>query len=65
MAYKETLSTLKFAERAKKIKNKAVVNEENNVNYYKKQILLLQKELEQLRGINNGSNPIQKFVPLS
>jgi len=36
MAYKETLSTLKFAERAKKIKNKAIVNEENNVNFYKK-----------------------------
>lgn len=36
MAYKETLSTLKFAERAKKIKNKAVVNQENNVNFYKK-----------------------------
>ena len=34
MAYNETLSTLKFAERAKKIKDKAVVNEENNVNFY-------------------------------
>jgi len=30
MAIRETLSTLKFAERAKKIKNKAIVNEENN-----------------------------------
>jgi len=32
MAIKETIQTLKFAERAKKIKNKAVVNEENNQN---------------------------------
>jgi len=34
MAIRETLSTLKFAERAKKIKNKAIVNEENNEKYF-------------------------------
>jgi hypothetical protein len=34
MAMKETLSTLKFAERAKKIKNRAVVNEELGEKYY-------------------------------
>jgi hypothetical protein len=34
MAIRETISTLKFAERAKKIKNKAIVNEENNEKYF-------------------------------
>jgi len=34
MAIRETLTTLKFAERAKKIKNKAIVNEENNEKYF-------------------------------
>ena len=39
MAIKETLSTLRFAERAKKIKNKAVINEENNEGYFQKKYL--------------------------
>ena len=34
MAIKETLSTLQFAERAKKIKNKAIVNEEANEKFF-------------------------------
>ena len=35
-AIKETISTLKFAQRAKMIKNKAIVNEENsNAEYWK------------------------------
>ena len=46
MAMKETLSTLKFAERAKKIKNNARVNEENNENAFKKKYFLLLKEIE-------------------
>ena len=41
MAIRETLSTLKFAERAKKIKNKAVVNEE--ANFQKKYFELLKE----------------------
>ena len=36
MAIKETLSTLQFAERAKKIKNKAIVNEEANEKFFQK-----------------------------
>lgn len=40
----ETLSTLRYAERAKKIMNKAVVNESNN----NEVIAALQKEIEQL-----------------
>jgi hypothetical protein len=36
MAYRETLSTLNFAQRAKKIKNKAIVNEETTETFYKK-----------------------------
>jgi kinesin family protein 1 len=46
MAIRETLSTLQFADRAKRIKNKAVVNEEAN---YQKKYLELMKEVEQLR----------------
>lgn len=49
MAMKETLSTLQFAERAKKIKNKAVVNEENNEKYFKKKYMELMQEVAQMR----------------
>ena len=45
MAIKETLSTLKFAERAKKIKNKAKINEENNERYFQKKYMELLKEV--------------------
>jgi kinesin family member 15 len=45
-AIKETLSTLKFAQRAKMIRNKAIVNEENNNSeYWKQKFLRLQKQL--------------------
>ena len=44
-AIKETISTLKFAQRAKMIRNKAVVNEESSdVEYWKKKYLELQKK---------------------
>ncbi|RNF09386.1 putative Unc104-like kinesin [Trypanosoma rangeli] len=43
--YEETMSTLRYAERAKKIVNKAVVNESNN----NEVIAALQKEIEQLK----------------
>lgn len=56
MAIRETLSTLQFADRAKRIKNKAVVNEEAN---YQKKYLELMKEVEQLR---KGQGPQQVVV---
>jgi len=45
--YEETLSTLRYADQAKKIKNKAVVNEDPNA----KLVRELKEELELLRGI--------------
>ncbi|KAG6535452.1 hypothetical protein ZIOFF_000425 [Zingiber officinale] len=52
----ETLSTLRFAQRAKSIKNKAVVNEvmQDDVNVLREQIRLLKDEL--LRMKSNGSS---------
>jgi hypothetical protein len=44
--YDETLSTLRYADQAKKIKNKAVVNEDPNA----KLVRELKEELEVLRG---------------
>ena len=49
MAMKETLSTLKFAERAKRIKNKAIVNEENNEAFFKKKYMELLKEVDTMK----------------
>lgn len=49
MAIRETLSTLKFAERAKKIKNRAIVNEENNERVYEKKYLATLRELTMLK----------------
>jgi len=45
--YEETLSTLRYADQAKKIKNKAVVNEDPNA----KLVRELKEELEVLRGL--------------
>ena len=45
--YEETLSTLRYADQAKKIKNKAVVNEDPNA----KLVRELKEELELLRGL--------------
>jgi kinesin family protein 1 len=45
--YEETLSTLRYADQAKKIKNKAVVNEDPNA----KLVRELKEELEMLRGM--------------
>ena len=42
-AFKETLSTLKFAQRAKMIRTQAVVNEEiNDSEYWRKKFLRLE-----------------------
>jgi hypothetical protein len=57
--YEETLSTLRYADQAKKIKNKAVVNEDPNA----KLVRELKEELEMLRG---WSGPFLGFaVPTS
>lgn len=48
--YEETLSTLRYADQAKKIKNKAVVNEDPNA----KLIRELKEELEMLRARAGG-----------
>lgn len=49
MAMRETISTLKFAERAKKIKNKAVVNEDGDERMFQKKYLELLKQVEQMK----------------
>lgn len=46
LQYEETLSTLRYADQAKKIKNKAVINEDPNA----KLVRELKEELEMLRG---------------
>ncbi|KAF1867874.1 hypothetical protein Lal_00012770 [Lupinus albus] len=53
----ETFSTLRFAQRAKAIKNKAVVNEtiHNDVNHLREVIRQLRDELHQVKA--NGYNP--------
>ncbi|GLB33311.1 putative TRAFAC class myosin-kinesin ATPase superfamily protein [Lyophyllum shimeji] len=50
--YEETLSTLRYADQAKKIKNKAVVNEDPNA----KLVRELKEELEMLRARVSGSS---------
>ncbi|KAJ6739420.1 KINESIN FAMILY MEMBER 1A [Salix koriyanagi] len=52
----ETLSTLKFAQRAKFIKNNAIVNEDasGDVIVMRLQIQQLKKEVSRLRGLVNG-----------
>ncbi|WCJ40214.1 P-loop containing nucleoside triphosphate hydrolases superfamily protein [Euphorbia peplus] len=52
----ETLSTLKFAQRAKFIKNNAIVNEDasGDVIAMRMQIQQLKKEVSRLRGLGNG-----------
>ncbi|SNX88021.1 probable Kinesin-3 motor protein [Melanopsichium pennsylvanicum] len=53
--YEETLSTLRYADQAKKIKNKAVVNEDPNA----KLIRELKEELEMLRTRVSGGGGIE------
>lgn len=56
---KETLSTLRFGQRAKKIQNKPVVNQERNSKELLKQIENLQNELRKQAEIINN---IHKFI---
>ncbi|XP_047323836.1 kinesin-like protein KIN-12E [Impatiens glandulifera] len=53
----ETLSTLKFAQRAKFMKNHAIVNEDasGDVLAMRTQIQQLKKEVSRLRGLTNGA----------
>ncbi|SPO40546.1 probable Kinesin-3 motor protein [Pseudozyma flocculosa] len=53
--YEETLSTLRYADQAKKIKNKAVVNEDPNA----KLIRELKEELEMLRTRVSGGGGVE------
>mmetsp|Transcript_9199 Transcript_9199/g.33964 ORF Transcript_9199/g.33964 Transcript_9199/m.33964 type:complete len:1091 (-) Transcript_9199:60-3332(-) len=53
ICYEESVSTLKYANRAKQIKNKAVVNEDKNVKMIrelKKEVALLRKKLAEQGG---------------
>eukprot|EP00753_Platysulcus_tardus_P020392 PLAT8018.2.p1 GENE.PLAT8018.2~~PLAT8018.2.p1 ORF type:complete len:1234 (-),score=747.63 PLAT8018.2:64-3765(-) len=52
--YDETLSTLRYADRAKQIKNKAVVNEDPN----QKLIRSLREEIENLKKMLGGEVPV-------
>lgn len=52
--YEETLSTLRYADQAKKIRNKAVVNEDPNA----KLVRELKEELEMLRGTIKSHFPV-------
>ncbi|KDQ12681.1 hypothetical protein BOTBODRAFT_407289 [Botryobasidium botryosum FD-172 SS1] len=57
--YEETLSTLRYADQAKKIKNKAVVNEDPNA----KLIRELKEELDMLRSRVSGGSSEAVFDP--
>ncbi|KAM0745754.1 kinesin-like protein [Meredithblackwellia eburnea MCA 4105] len=57
--YEETLSTLRYADQAKKIKNKAVVNEDPNA----KLIRELKEELSLLRGRMSGATDESIYNP--
>ncbi|KAK0447936.1 kinesin-like protein [Armillaria borealis] len=57
--YEETLSTLRYADQAKKIKNKAVVNEDPNA----KLVRELKEELELLRARVMGASGEDTFDP--
>ncbi|KAI0260499.1 kinesin-like protein [Gloeopeniophorella convolvens] len=57
--YEETLSTLRYADQAKKIKNKAVVNEDPNA----KLVRELKEELDMLRARVAGSGGEEVFDP--
>ena len=55
--YEETLSTLRYADQAKKIKNKAVVNEDPNA----KLVRELKEELEMLRGMRSQLSSLKSI----
>lgn len=66
-SFSETLSTLKFAQRAKLIKNKALINEESsgNLDFLKKEIKRLNIELSKTREalISKENQPVVPQIP--
>lgn len=58
-ALKETKTTLQFAQRAKMIKNSAIVNEENTSNQYWKERYF--KEIGQISRLKTLPNPTNEF----
>ena len=60
MAIKETISTLKFAELAKRIKNKAVINEDSDEGKFKKLYMDCLKQLNLMK--QRGVSPISAFT---
>lgn len=68
--YEESLSTLRFAERAKHVVNTAVINESNNmklVDELKKEVESLKKELEsmkQIEALNQDSKNVSELQDL-
>uniref|UniRef100_A0A803LZK2 Kinesin motor domain-containing protein n=1 Tax=Chenopodium quinoa TaxID=63459 RepID=A0A803LZK2_CHEQI len=61
----ETFSTLRFAQRAKAIKNKAVVNEvmqEDDVNFLREVIRQLKDELLRMKANRNQSDPKEAYA---
>lgn len=65
-SYGETLSTLRFAERAKKVKNKAVINEDNLgvIMELKAEILKLQQKLEGKLGLQVNEKEFRELEEL-
>ena len=59
--YEETLSTLRYADQAKKIKNKAVINEDPNA----KLVRELKEELEMLRGMRSQLSSLKSIFMYS
>ncbi|KAI0346933.1 kinesin-domain-containing protein [Trametopsis cervina] len=57
--YEETLSTLRYADQAKKIKNKAIINEDPNARLVRE----LKEELEMLRARVSGSTSEAVYDP--
>ncbi|GJN89903.1 hypothetical protein Rhopal_002892-T1 [Rhodotorula paludigena] len=58
--YEETLSTLRYADQAKKIKNKAVVNEDPNaklIRELKEELTLLRSRMAGPSALGNGGSP--------
>ena len=59
--YEETLSSLRYADRAKRIVNHAIVNEDPNariIRELRKEVETLHKELEKAQVLSNILNPL-------
>jgi hypothetical protein len=66
-SYQETLSTIKFAQRAKQIKNKASINEDSSgsLDGLKKEINRLREELVHAKSLIGNLETEQKRIPKS